>query len=139
MEIIPPIRIHTEMLDAYVTCNGQVGPLLGYVKPQVLEVFKNTLPMRLYLVLFPIEDLRLAVETAKRIPMKEKIDRQLVCQSSLAPFMNVRHGYNSRKIVTFDPQDRLDDKIDKLTSMMSKLTAQGSNQNKPFKPKLYQG
>ena len=55
---------------------------LGYGKPQVLEVFKNTLPTRLYWVLFPIEDLRLAVETAKRILIKEKIDRQLVGQSS---------------------------------------------------------
>ena len=34
--------------------------------------------------------------------------------------MNVRDGYNSKKVVTFDMQDRLDDKIDKLTSMMSK-------------------
>ena len=33
----------------------------------------------------------------------------------------------------------LDDKLDKITSMMSKLTAQGNNQNWPFKPKMYQG
>ena len=36
-------------------------------------------------------------------------------------------------------QDKEDDKIDKLTSMISKLTAQSSNQNRPFKPKPYQG
>ena len=53
--------------------------------------------------------------------------------------MNVRDGYNSKKVVTFDMQDRLHDKIDKLTSMKNKLTAQGNNQNKPFKPKIYQG
>ena len=35
-------------------------------------------------------------------------------------------------------QDRFDDKLDKITSMMSKVTAQGSNQNRPFKPKIYQ-
>ena len=33
--------------------------------------------MRLYWVLSPIEDLRLVVETAKRILTKEKIDKQL--------------------------------------------------------------
>ena len=66
----------------------QVETLLGYGKPQVLEVFKNTVP-RLYLVLFLIEDLRLAVETAKRILTKEKIDIQLVGQSSLTTFMNI--------------------------------------------------
>ena len=32
----------------------------------------------------------------------------------------------------------LDDKLDKMTSMMSKLTAQGSSQNRPFKPKINQ-
>ena len=58
----------------------QVTTLLGYGEPQVLEVFKNALPTRLHWVLFPIEDLRLAVETAKRIPPKEKIDRQLAGQ-----------------------------------------------------------
>ena len=36
-------------------------------------------------------------------------------------------------------QDSLDDKIDKLTSMMSKLTAQGNKQNNKFRPKIYQG
>ena len=80
---------NTETLDAYVTCIRQVAKLLGYDKCQVLEIFKNTLPIRLYWVHFPIEDLRLAVETAKRILTKEKIDRQLVGQSSSASFMNI--------------------------------------------------
>ena len=35
-------------------------------------------------------------------------------------------------------QDSLDNKIDKLTSMMNKLTAHDNNQNKQFKPKIYQ-
>ena len=39
----------------------------------VREVFKNTLLTKLYWVLFPIMDLRQAVEMAKRILMKEKI------------------------------------------------------------------
>ena len=62
-------------------------PLLGYDKPQVSEVFQNT--MRLYWVLFPIEDFRLMVERAQRILKKEKIDKQLVGQSSSNPFMNI--------------------------------------------------
>ena len=44
----------------------QVATLLGYGEPQILEVFKNTLPTKLYWVLFPIEDLRQAVETVKK-------------------------------------------------------------------------
>ena len=118
------------MLNAYVTCIRQVATLLGYGEPQVLEIFKNKLPTRLYQVLFPIEDLRLAVETANRMLTKETIDRQIAGQSPLTPFINIRDGYNSKKVVTFDMQDRLDNKIDKLTSMMSKLTTQGNNHNK---------
>ena len=65
---------NTETLDSYVTCIRQVATLLGYGKPHVLEVFKNILPIRLYWVLFPTEDLKQVVETAKRILTKEKID-----------------------------------------------------------------
>ena len=53
--------------------------------------------------------------------------------------MNIRDGYNNKKLVTFDTQDRLDDKIDKLMSTISKPTAQDNNQNKQFKPRIYQG
>ena len=76
-----------------------------------------------------IEDLRQAVETAKRILTKEKIDKQLAGQSPSTPFMSIKDEYNSIK-VTLDMQDSLGDKIDKLTLMMSKLTAQDDNQNK---------
>ena len=50
--------------------------------------------------------------------------------------MNIRDGYNSNKVIMFDTQDRLDNKIDKLTSMMSKLTAQGSNKINHLNPKF---
>ena len=69
------------MLDTSVTRIRQVARLLGYGEPQVLEVFKNTAPNRLYWVLFPINNLREMVETAKRFLTKEKIDRQLAGQS----------------------------------------------------------
>ena len=67
---------NTKTLDSYVTCIRQVAIPLGYSEQLVLEIFKNTLPTRLYWVLFPIEDLRQAVETTKRTLTKEKIDRQ---------------------------------------------------------------
>ena len=66
---------NTETIDSYVMQIRQVATLLGYGEPQVLEVFKNTLPTKLYWILFQIEDLRQAVETAKRILTKEKLDK----------------------------------------------------------------
>ena len=44
------------MIDAHVNRIKQVAVLLNYGKPQILELFKNTFPSRLYWVLFPIED-----------------------------------------------------------------------------------
>ena len=96
--------------------------------------FQNTLSVRLYWVLFPIGDLKQAVETAKRILSKGKIDRQLAEQTSSTPFMNIKDGYISKK-VKFDTQNSLDEKIDRFTSMMSKFTAQDDNQTKQFKLK----
>ena len=91
---------NTETLDAYVTCIRQVATLLGYGEPRILEAFKNTLPTKLYWILFPIDDLRQAVETAKRILTKEKIDRQLAGQSSSTLFMSIKDKLQQK--VTFD-------------------------------------
>ena len=63
---------YTETIDAYVHCIRQVANLLGYQDLQMLEVFKNTLPSKLYWVLFPIEDLRVVVDTAKRMLTKKR-------------------------------------------------------------------
>ena len=63
---------NTETVDAYITCIRQVATLLVHGKPQILEVFKNTLPTRLYWAIFPIKDLRLAVETATGILRKDR-------------------------------------------------------------------
>ena len=110
---------------------------MGYGKPHILEVFKKTLPTRLYWVLFPEEDLKQAAEIIKRISTKEKIDRQLVDQSSSTPFMSIKDSYANKKF-TFDTWDNEEEKIDRLMTMMNKLTAQDDEQNKQFKPKMYQ-
>ena len=125
-----------ETIDAHVTCIRQVATLLGYGEPQILEVFKNTIPTKLYLILFPIDDLRQAVETVKRILTKEKIDRQLSGQSSSTPFISMKDNHRR---VTFDTGDELGDKMDKLTEMIRKLAARDSRSGRQFKPQIYQG
>ena len=110
---------NTETIDSYVIRIGQVTNLLGYGEPQILEVFKNTLPTKLYWILFTIEDLRQAVDITKRILTKEKLDKQLTGQTCTSPFMSIREGTNKR--VSFYTRDKLGDKIDKLTIVMGKL------------------
>ena len=62
---------NTETIDSYVIWIRQVATILGYGEPQILEAIKNTLPTKLYWILFSIEDLRPVVDTAKRILTKE--------------------------------------------------------------------
>ena len=126
---------NTETIDSYVIRIRQVTTLLGYGEPQILEVFKNTLPTELYWILFPIEDLRQALETAKRILTKEKLDKHLRGQTSTSPFMSVRDWTDRR--LSFNTREELGDKIDKLTVIMSKLAAKDSHERKPFKPQIY--
>ena len=76
------------------------------------------------------------VETAKVILMIEEIDRQLAGQSSSTPFMSIKDSYNKKE--TFDTQDRLEETIGRLTTMMSKLTPKDNGLNKQFKPKIFQ-
>ena len=56
-----------------------------------------------------MEDLRVAVNTAKRVLMKEKIHRQLSGQSgTTTPFVKVGDVHNSnRKTVSFNTQDQI--------------------------------
>ena len=74
-----------------------MAALLNYGEPQILELFKNTLPSWLYYMLYPIDDLRTSVETAKRVLAKEKTDKQRTGQSSPSPFMKANQ--KSKKIV----------------------------------------
>ena len=72
----------------------------------------------------------MAVETAKRVLTKEKIDRQMSGQSSATPCMKVNSEYNyssmksCKKGVPFDMMETIErnsDSIDKLTSLVSKM------------------
>ena len=85
--------------------------------------------------MFPIEDLRQAVEMAKRILTQEKLDKQLTGQTSTSPFMSVRDGTDRR--VSSNTREELGDKIDKLTMIMSKLAAKDGHERKLFKPQIY--
>ena len=81
--------------------------------------------------------MRQAVEMAKRILTKEKLDKQLTGQTSTSPFMSIREGTNRK--VSFDTRDELGDKIDKLTVMLGRLAAKHNCDKRPFKPQIYQG
>ena len=47
---------NVDTIDTYITRVKQVTALLNYGKPQILELFKNTLPSKLYYILYQIND-----------------------------------------------------------------------------------
>ena len=98
---------------------------------------KKYTTQKLYWILFPIDDLRQAVDAAKRILKKEKMHRQLSGQSSSTPLMSIKDSH-SRK-VSFDTREELGGKIDKLAVMIGKLAARDSRSVRQFKPQIYQG
>ena len=72
---------------------------------------------------------------AKRILTKEKLDKQLTGQTPTSPFISVRDRRDRR--VLFNTREKLGDKIDKLTVVVSKLAAKDSHERNPFKPQIY--
>ena len=50
---------------------SQVVAMLNYGEMQILENFKNILPYRLYLTLINVNNLRDAIDLAKRVITKE--------------------------------------------------------------------
>ena len=130
---------NVEMPDVYVTRIRQVAGLLGYGEPQVLEVFRNTAPNRLYWVLFPIENLCEAVETAKRFLTKEKIDKQMTGQSTTL-FLKL-NDKKERKSVSFDARgvlERSNENMEKMTALMDKMYLKLDQKQMPYKPQIYQ-
>ena len=135
------------MVDSYILRMSQVAAMLNYGEMQILENFKNTLPYRLYSTLINVHNLRDAIDLAKRVLTKEKLDRQLTGQSSTL-FMRVSGNDNHsvpnsiKRGVTFDVMETLErnsDCIDKLTSLVSGMKMTISKKQSPYKPKIYQG
>ena len=129
---------NVETPDAYVIRIKQVARILGYQDLQVLEVFKNTVPNRLYWVLFAIDNLHKAVETAKSFLTKEKIDRQMTGQSS-TPFMKLSD--KKRKSVTFETKEALErtsENMERMTMFMDKMYIKLEQKDVPYKPQIYQ-
>ena len=84
-----PFGESTNTIDSYIHKVKWVAALLNYEEPQILQVFKNTLPSKLYYMMYHINNLREAIETAKCMLTKEQIDKQKTGQPSVSPFMKV--------------------------------------------------
>ena len=85
-----------DIIDGHIHKVKQMAALLNYGEPQILELFKNTLLSRLYYMLYQIDDLRVVVETAKRLLTKEQIDKKSR-QATTSPFMQTSQDNSKSK------------------------------------------
>ena len=108
-----------------------MAALLNYGEPQILELFENTFLSRLYYMLYQRDDLRMVVETAKRLLTEEHVDK-MSGQAAASPFMqtsqdnsksNTKVEKNEKK-VSFSAVkaiERITDSIERLASLMDKM------------------
>ena len=119
-------------IDSYILKVKQVASLLNYGEPEILELFKNT--SKLYWIIFPINNLREAIETAKRVMNKEKLDKQLTGQASnISLFMKLGDDTISAQQKMFNLQE-----IEAISSRVYNMSLQQDKTGKPFKPQVYQ-
>ena len=135
---------NADTIDSYIHKVKQVAALLNYGEPQILELFKNTLPSRLYYMVYNINNLREAVKTAKCMLTKEQIDVHRSGQVASSPFVKVNQQNFKKKGVTFDAVETFQkqgDSIDKLTSLMNELSSKLDRKDNSiqYKPRIHPG
>ena len=115
-----------------------MAALLNYEEPQILELFKNTLPSSLYYMLYHINDLS-----------KEQMDKK-AGQATTSPFMQVSQGdlknknktEKNEKKVSFsavEAIERTTDSIERLASLMDKMDTKVDRRQDQYRPRVYQG
>ena len=126
---------NSDTIDSYISKIKQEASLLNYGEPQILELFKNMLPSKVYWIVFPINNLRHALDATKRVLMKEKLDEQVTGQvGTTTPFMKVGDISHPGKKVSFNVQDPIREHLESLTSMVYNMSIQKEGNSKPFKP-----
>ena len=95
-------------------------------------------------MVYNINNLREAVETAKCMLSKEQIDGCKSGQTTSSPFMKVNQKNSKKKAVTFSSMEtiqKLGDSIDKLTSLMNELSSKLDKKGNPpqYKPRIHPG
>ena len=100
-------------------------------------------------MLYQINDLRVAVETAKRLLTKEQIDK-MSGQATASPFMQTSQDNSksksksekNEKKVSFsavEAIERTTDSIDRLASLMDKMDTKLDGREDQYRPRIYQG
>ena len=93
-------------------------------------------------MLYQINDLRVVVETAKRLLIKEQMDKK-AGQSNTSPFMQVSQNKDKmEKKVSFSTVEvieRTTDSTERLASLMDRMDTKLDRREDQYRPRVYQG
>ena len=132
-----PIYIYIYIYIYMCVCVCDTLPLENLKIYSHLALPYITLPSKLYWILFPINNLRDAVDAMKRVLTKEKLDKQLSGQAiTSTPLMKVGDVLNGKR-VSFNVQDSIGEQLENLTLMVYNMSMQKDEGKKPFKPQVY--
>ena len=93
-------------------------------------------------MLYHIDDLRVAVETAKRLLIKEQMDKR-AGQSITSPFMQASQNKDkTEKKVSFNAvevMERTSDNIERLATLMDRMDTKLDRREDQYRPSVYLG
>ena len=97
-------------------------------------------------MLYHIDNLREAVEMAKRILTKEQTDKK-AGQSSASPFMQVSQGISKSKdkaekkasFSAVEAMERTTDSLERLATLTDRMDTKLDRREDQYRPRVYQG
>ena len=91
---------------------------------------------------YQINDLRVVVETAKRLLIKEHMDKK-TGQSITSPFMQASQNKDKteKKVLfsTVEAMVRTTDSIERLATLMDRMDTKLDRREDQYRPRVYQG
>ena len=93
-------------------------------------------------MLYQINDLRVVVETGKRLLIKEQLDKK-AGQSIASPFMQVNQNKDKMEkkvsLSAVEAMERTIDSIERLASLMDRMDTKLDRREDQYRPRVYQG
>ena len=97
-------------------------------------------------MLYQINNLRVAVQMAKRLLIKEQMNKR-AGQSTISPFLQVsqtnpKNKDKTEKKVSFsdvEAMERTTDSIERLASLMGRMDTKLDRREDQYRPRIYQG
>ena len=123
-------------IEAYIRDVKEAVHQLNYNDEAVLHLIKATMPSEIYGTLYNQHDLNTVITMVKDICAKkpEPTNPPATTGGAAAPFTLIKALNGSSKIIHFQEDETLSDRIDKLTETLYRMDMGGKPTKNPYKP-----